>query len=197
MHTFRWAPALAAVLLAAPLCGCSPEPAPPRLESPVAQPPAPAPAVAPAGEAAANAAAPPLLPEDVLERVARGGDPFQPGVTAPPAPPRDDRPRKSARYAVDELKLVAVVHAGDSPRAMVVDPRGRGWVLRQGDLVGRAELVRVAGDDRREGWRVDRIRARDVVLVRDTIDAASAGPTRVLELPPDPIALGEDDEVAL
>lgn len=200
MHIIRWAPALAAALLAA--CSPDPAPAPPAASRADLAPPAPpaspgAPAAEPAADDAANAALPPLLAEEVLARVARVGDPFQPSVAERPTPPRDDRPRKSGRYAIAQLKLVAIVHGGDAPRAMVVDPRGKGWVIRQGDLLGRPELAGGAADERPASWRVDRIRARDVVLVREGEGAASAGVTHVLALPPEPAPLDEDDEVAV
>src|SRR5579883_1783520 len=68
-------------------------------------------------------------------------DPFA-HPTAPPAPPPpQERARKSRRYAVDELKLVGIVEAADGARAMLVDPRGKGWVVTQGEIIGRPEPV--------------------------------------------------------
>ncbi len=97
-------------------------------------------------------------------------------------------------YSIDELKLAAIVMSGDYPRAMVIDPAGKGWVLRRGEYVGRAEMVHVGGStgsDYQLHWRVDRVRAQDVVLLRD--DPAQPGippATKVIPLHPE----GDDRE---
>lgn len=95
-----------------------------------------------------------------------------------------------SEYSVDELKLVAVVTGGDYPRAMVVDPLGKGWVLKRGDYVGRAETVHVGGAsggaDYQLNWRVDRVRDGDLVLLReDPAQPAVPAATRVITLHPD------------
>jgi type IV pilus assembly protein PilP len=198
MRTVRFTPLVAAASLAALLHGCSTDRAPAALS------------VAPAAHAIAQAArsatdlrdaperSPLVPPDDVLERAARVRDPFAPSDLAPPNPPRDDRPRRSRRYAVDQLRLAGIVQRSDAPRAMVIDPRGKGWVIAQGDLLGKPETVRSGSGERLASWRVDRIRERDVVLSREVAgEAAVAGITRVLSLPPDPIALDEDDEIAV
>jgi len=93
------------------------------------------------------------------------------------------------RYSVEELRLVALVTSGESPRAMVIDPSGRGWVLKRGDFLGRAEVVHVGGTngtDYQLNWRVDRIREGDLVLLRE--DPAQPGvpaATRVIALHPE------------
>lgn len=93
------------------------------------------------------------------------------------------------QYSLDELKLVAIVTGGDYNRAMVIDPHGKGWVLKRGDFVGRPEIVHTGGAngaDYQLNWRVDRVRAGDVVLVREDPAQPNLPPsTRVLALHPE------------
>jgi len=90
------------------------------------------------------------------------------------------------RYAIDELKLIGLVTRTDTPRAMLVDPSGRGWVVSKGQFLGRAEIVHAGGPggvDYELNWRVDRIREGDLVLVREDPAHADIAPaTRVLAL---------------
>ncbi len=51
------------------------------------------------------------------------------------------------QYAIDELKLVAIVMAGDYPRAMLLDPTGKGWIVRRGDYLGRPDTVHTGGSN--------------------------------------------------
>lgn len=94
---------------------------------------------------------------------------------------------KAPMYALDELKLVGIVTRAQS-RAMLVDPKGYGWVLYTGDFVGRADLVNTGGTDAQEvpvNWKVDRIRPDNVVFVReDPARPQIARTTRVLPLFP-------------
>lgn len=169
------------------LAGCSTERAAPPapvaapVETSVATPAAPAQASAPANPA------PPALD---------GRDPFEASVvvTRPPST-LDDRPRKSKRFNLDQLKLVGILSTADAPRAMFVDPRGKGWVVTRGELVGRSEVLHDAQGDHAVSWRVDRIRESDIVLVRE--DAAHSlvpSSTRVLALRHDPI-VADDAEL--
>ncbi len=94
------------------------------------------------------------------------------------------------QYSLDELKLVAIVTGGDYPRAMLIDPTGKGWVIKRGDYVGRPDIVHTGGANGTDyplNWRVDRIRNGDVVMNRE--DRASNGvapaATRVLQLHPE------------
>lgn len=180
-----------AALLAASAAGCS---------EPRREPPAPAPPAADhAGEAAraatataapAETAARPPAPvsDEALRESATSRDPFQPSEVKREPPSDGDRPRKSRRYALDELKLVGVVTRIDTPRAMLVGPSGKGWVVTPGELVGKPEVVRGAGDvDTLVSWRVDRIRERDVVLVREDAAGRRVPPeTRVLAMRAEP-----------
>ena len=94
-----------------------------------------------------------------------------------------------SQYSIDELKLVAIVTGGDYPRAMVLEPGGKGWVLKKGDYVGRPDVVHVGGtngSDYQLNWRVDRIRDGDLVLIRqDPSQPAIAPATRVIPLHPE------------
>jgi type IV pilus assembly protein PilP len=89
-------------------------------------------------------------------------------------------------YALDELKLVAIVLSGDYPRAMLVDPTSKGWVVKRGDFVGRADVVRIGGAGGAEyqlNWRVDRVRDGDIVLIReDPAQPAIPPATKVIPL---------------
>lgn len=72
-------------------------------------------------------------------------------------------------YAIDELKLLGIVTRVE-PRAMLVDPTGKGHVVRRGQFVGRPEIVQPPGAGSttyQVNWRVDRIRENDIVLVRE------------------------------
>lgn len=72
-------------------------------------------------------------------------------------------------YSVDELRLVGIVTRIHPPRAMFVDPSGKGHVVDHGDFLGRPEIVQggTTTTDYEIHWRVDRVRESDVVLVRE------------------------------
>jgi type IV pilus assembly protein PilP len=90
------------------------------------------------------------------------------------------------QYAIDDLKLVALIQRIHPARAMLVDPTGVGHVVQRGQFVGKASVVQPAGGvgaAYEVNWRVDRIRDGDLVLVRDdpsNPDVPSA--TRVIPL---------------
>lgn len=94
-----------------------------------------------------------------------------------------------SQFGIDELKLIGIVTRAEPAKAMLVDPRGTGHVVQRGQFVGKADIVQAAG---RTGasyeinWRVDRIRAGDIVLIREdpaNPDVPSA--TRVIPLRPE------------
>lgn len=93
------------------------------------------------------------------------------------------------QHSLDELKLVAIVTGGEYPRAMVVDPGGKGWVIKRGDWVGRPEIVHIGGangTDYQINWRVSKVRDGDVVFTRE--DPAQPGvppASRVIALRPE------------
>jgi type IV pilus assembly protein PilP len=94
-----------------------------------------------------------------------------------------------SNYSVDELRLVAIVQASDHPRAMVVDPKNRGWILKRGDFVGKTETVHIGGPtgtDYPLNWRVDRVREEDLVLIREDPTQPQVPPaTRIVPLHPE------------
>ena len=66
---------------------------------------------------------------------------------------------------------------------------GKGYIVAQGELVGRPER----DGDQLASFRVDRIRESDVVLVReDASDPHAAATTRVLALPRQPLLQADD-----
>ena len=104
-----------------------------------------------------------------------------------------------SQYSLDELKLVAIVQSTDYPRAMVVDPHNKGWVLKRGDFVGRSETVHTGGTngtDYQVNWRVDRVRDGDVVFIREDQAQPNIPPaTRVVPLHPDTGNKTEDQDL--
>lgn len=92
-------------------------------------------------------------------------------------------------YSIDEMKLIGIVTGGVESRAMLVDPRGNGHVVRRGQFIGRAEIIQSESKGSKAyeiNWRVDRIREGDVVLVReDPKNPEVPSSTRVLALHPE------------
>jgi type IV pilus assembly protein PilP len=90
------------------------------------------------------------------------------------------------RYAVDDLKLIGLVTNTDIPRAMLVDPTGKGWVVTKGQFICRPEVVHAAGPggvDYELNWKIERIREGDLVLVReDPAHGDVPAATRVISL---------------
>ncbi len=63
-------------------------------------------------------------------------------------------------FALDDLHVVAVIVGTDNPYAMVVDPTGRGTVIRRADYVGRPETISSGPEGsipHQVPWRVARI----------------------------------------
>lgn len=158
-----------------------------------------APVAAAAGpDGGAALAPPPIARMDFAENdfveSDRNRDPFRTYI-ATFAPPESKRVAQNQRavilpqFSIDELKLVAIVTGGDYPRAMVIDPGGKGWVLKRGDFVGRPEIVHIGGangSDYQLNWRVDKVRDGDLVFLRE--DPAQPGippATRVVTLHPE------------
>jgi type IV pilus assembly protein PilP len=84
-------------------------------------------------------------------------DPFRSFLREPERDPRKVKPLQ--RWELDQLHLVAVVLDGPQPYAMVEDPKGRGHVLRRGDLIGK-------------NWgRVASIEERTVNIREELLDA--------------------------
>jgi type IV pilus assembly protein PilP len=93
------------------------------------------------------------------------------------------------QYSIDELKLAGIVTGINPPRAMLVDPGGKGHVVLRGQFVGRPETVQAPGQASvayEVNWRVDRIREGDIVLVReDPTNPDVPTATRVIALRPE------------
>jgi type IV pilus assembly protein PilP len=134
------------------------------------------------------------LPEAVFVETDENRDPFRSYLlvfTAQALPEEDITIRPPVLLedvSLDELRLIAVVSGdGGSPRAMVTDPEGKGWVVRRGDYLGRGEKIRIGpGQPEREiNWRIVRVRPDRIILVRE--DPIQAGPpvTRVMRLYPE------------
>jgi type IV pilus assembly protein PilP len=161
-------------------------------------PPATSAAVVDAGPAAAPP--PPPMPhvefsENDFVESDRNRDPFRSyvAVLVPEANKKSTTIQRDvilAQYALDELKLIAIVTGGEYPRAMVVDPGGKGWVIKRGDWVGKPEIVHIGGangTDYQINWRVDKVRDGDIVFTRE--DPAQPGlppASRVIALRPEP-----------
>ncbi len=130
-------------------------------------------------------------------------DPFRSYVTLfvekNTAPQKIQRFVVLEQYSLDELKLVAIVTGGEYPRAMLVDPTSKGWVVKRGDFLGRPDVVHTGGTNGTDyplHWRVDRVRDGDLVLIReDPAQPGIAPATRVIPLHPE--GAGKDKEAQL
>jgi type IV pilus assembly protein PilP len=187
--------AFAAGAIGVVLVGCSPDKALQAANTGSTTKPVAAAAAPDAGPALAP---PPIgrmeFAENDFVESDRNRDPFRTFI-ATFAPPESKRVAQNQRavilpqHSIDELKLVAIVTGGEYPRAMVVDPAGKGWVLKRGDFVGRPEIVHIGGAngaDYQLNWRVDKVRDGDLVFLRE--DPAQPGippATRVVTLHPE------------
>lgn len=102
------------------------------------------------------------------------------------------------QYAIEQLRLVALVGGIDPPRAMLVDPSGVGHVVKRGQYVGRASVIQPTGGSGASyevNWRVDRIRDGDMVLVRDDpTNPEVPSATRVIALRTDELQASSKSE---
>lgn len=186
--------ALAAIALALPAavaCGTptstssAPPPPPPNRTGPLAS------ASASASGLSAELKAPEYTENDFVESD-RNRDPFRSFIVQNNPVNRqalNQRKVELAQYSIDELKLIAIVQGADQPRAMFVDPSGKGTVVYKGTFICRPEVVHIGGSNGPEyqlNWRVDRIRDTDVVLIReDPAQPAIPPATRVIPLHPE------------
>jgi type IV pilus assembly protein PilP len=144
--------------------------------SPTPPPPARrAAASASAAASAAPSATAPTLTEADFTRSDSNRDPFASyAELLKPAKEEVTRLRTQAladRFALNELKLVGIVTGNTAPKAMFIDPEGKGWIVTLGQLLGRSETVKTGGSLGAEyelNWKVDRIRENDVVFIRET-----------------------------
>ncbi len=158
--------------------------------------PPPAARTAPAASAAASTLPPELKGPEYTENdfveSDRNRNPFRSFVIQNQQVSKqalNQRKVELAQYSIDELKLVAIVQGSDQPRAMFVDPSGKGTVVYRGTFVCRPEVVHIGGSNGPEyqlNWRIDRIRDGDVVLIReDPAQPAIPPATRVVPLHPE------------
>lgn len=190
----RWAPPLFTVATAI-LVACGGNSGPTNQFTETAPPPPPRRGVqaslSAALSASSSATAAPLSEGDFTPSD-RNRDPFRSYVELfiKNQPTSTDKVRSQQvvadRFALDELKLVGIITGSTNPRAMFIDPEGKGWIVSLGQLVGRAESVKANGTNGAEydlNWKVDRIRDGDVVFVRETPGRANVpGTTRVIAL---------------
>jgi type IV pilus assembly protein PilP len=175
--------------------GCADDPPPPAAAAaPAAEQAAPT-AQAGAGEEADTAgdALPASGPIDFTEAT-RMRDPFMSYAAefAVEAKKRIKSQREVVldQYALDELKLSALVTGIRPPLAMLIDPAKTGHVVQEGQFVGRSEVVQggTSGAEYEINWRVDRIRDTDIVFVReDPANPDVPTATRVIPLRPDDV----------
>ena len=65
------------------------------------------------------------------------------------------------KYTLAELSLVAIITSAENPKAMVEDPKGDGYILRKGTLIGD-----------RYGEVVD-IKRNEIVVIEKEVDPSS------------------------
>jgi type IV pilus assembly protein PilP len=144
--------------------------------------------------ASARAAAPRLeLTEGDFTAGDQNRDPFRAYAelfVASPTKKTSQQKVVADHYALDELKLVAVVTGHTAPRAMFVDPTGKGHLVTRGEFVGRSESIRTTAErglqSYEASWRVDRIREGDVVFIREDPERPNVpAATRVIALRPE------------
>lgn len=155
-------------------------------------PPPPARSVVPAASASAAVTKGPEFTENDFAESDHNRDPFRSYaslfVDRSNRSVKNELPVILPQYAIDELKLVAIVLAGDYPRAMVLDPTGKGWVVKRGDYIGRPDTVHTGGTngtDYQLNWRVDCVRDGDIVLSREDRALNAPPATRIIPLHPE------------
>jgi len=176
------------------LLGCSSSPPAVAARGPDAGPPGVVPVRGPQAAAPAPSASSPLpkvdFHEDDFVESDRSRDPFRSfaKLFTDQGKGRVKTQRRVLldRYSIEDLKLIGLITRTDTPRAMLVDPTGRGWVVTKGQFIGRAEVVHAGGPggvDYELNWKIDRIRDNDLVLVReDPAHSEIAAATRVIPL---------------
>jgi hypothetical protein len=157
-------------MLAIPVFGgCGSEPAPPPKPAGAAKPAGP-----PASPVAQLAARPPMGKEELLAEVRKrqlgnedfvegesNRDPFRSYLATFAAQPAVNVTQHKIvlqKFGIDELKLVAIVSGeGIAPRAMFVDPSGKGFSIVRGDHVSKLDalVTRVSPDRVFFEWEED------------------------------------------
>lgn len=160
------------LVLASAAQGCGSSSGPPPPPTTAAAKPAPK---ASASASASSSASAVVFNEADFTESDSSRDPFHPfaQVVKPPTGEAKLVPQYQVvleKYAIDELKLVAIVNSGEGMKAMFVDPQGKGWVIARGAHIGRGEMVKLgpgAMSSYPLYWKVDRIKPNEVVLVRE------------------------------
>ncbi|MBI5532294.1 MAG: pilus assembly protein PilP [Deltaproteobacteria bacterium] len=191
MRAYRW---LFVLALCALIVGCGTEVVIGGSDN-AAPPPPPRGAGGPKtdGDAGLDGAKKIEFPEQDFVETERNRDPFRSFAAtftgANARLPTKQREVMLDRYSIEELKLVGIITGGAEHRAMLVDPTGKGWIVKRGQFVGKEEVVHSKGGtgaDYALNWRVDRIRDGDIVLVREDPAHGDVPPaTRVIPLRPD------------
>ncbi len=120
----------------------------------------------------------PRLTETDFIRSPLRRDPFEPFVEIFKKETTErtvQREVKLKEYDVSDLRLIGIITNIGNPRGMVVVPDGTGFVLKRGDYVGRADVVKQgsSGEPVHVNWRVARIHGsgkeeeRGIYLIRD------------------------------
>jgi type IV pilus assembly protein PilP len=143
--------------------------------------PAPAPAAAPATPAAQQPAVQKAVSSSVKLAPALSGnqfdfstkkDPFKPFLSVKTILPKSAEEQRKAlidslpihSYDVSQFRLIGVVTGAKENQAMVVDPSGKGYVLKQGMTIGKNEgritLINATGVDVLEQFKDDNGRVR-------------------------------------
>ncbi len=181
------------VVVGAPSTPAAPAaPAAPVSPAPVAPgtPSAPPGAESAAEEEAPSAAELSYSDDEFVELDVRNRDPFRRFVSVV-RPTGDRRPARRVvvpQTAIDEMRLIAIVGGIARPRAMLQDSTGVGFVVTQGEYIGREEVLQAGSSDSMPvtlNWQVARIRSstREVVLTRTDPTAPDRPPlTRVIPL---------------
>jgi type IV pilus assembly protein PilP len=119
----------------------------------------------------------------------RNRDPFRNYATMFKVQALDSPPQRAVvmpTTSIEQMRLMAIISGVARPRAMLVDTSGVGHVVARGDFIGRPEVVQTGGTDSTPiqlNWRVDRIRAMEVVLTREDPTAPGRVPlSRVIPL---------------
>lgn len=144
------------------------------------EPPAPAPAPPPQKVAAAQpAAAAPANPSEVAQEAppafvydpAGRRDPFEPLVLIRKPVNRSDLPQTPLQtFEIGQLRLIGVIVGKGSPRAMVVAPDGKAYILQKGVLIGK------------NNGRVKDIRSETVLVEEKYVDLSGEVRTGVQEI---------------
>lgn len=146
---------------------------------PVASPasqPAPAAGDASAGEEGEEAAYARLRYEDsdFVEADTKTRDPFRNFLSTSrreaPTLTSSQRAVIMPETAVDEMRLIGIIHRGPTGFAMLADRQGVGHIVRQRDYVGRPEVLQIGTEATipvQINWQVYRIRDRELILRRD------------------------------